>query len=351
MLAHGDEVGRTQRGNNNAYCQDSELAWVDWDLDDDRADLLAFTAGIVELRRSHPVFQRRRFFAGDAAPRRPERARRHRVVLPRRHRDGRRGLGQRLRAHADGVPQRRGHPGAGPARPADRGRALPAAVQRPQRPGGLHRAAQGVRRGVGGPPGHDRWPRCRRAPPRGSRDRCTRSPGAPSSSCPRRRPAPGADHQVQPGTHGRGPARRSLVAAPGRCRPLGLVLRCARGAPSRPRRRSRAPGHCGAISRRCSSSSCWTARRAYHLRSAGTTNHGAASVEQLVEHRLVGLLVGRPLRPLVDVAGVVLPVLVGPFEPLPEPGLLLVVGEVQHHLDDDRARRRRHCASNVLIWA
>jgi glycogen operon protein len=67
MIAHGDEVGRTQHGNNNAYCQDSELAWLDWDLDDDRIDLLAFTAGIVELRRSHPVFQRRRFFAGDAA--------------------------------------------------------------------------------------------------------------------------------------------------------------------------------------------------------------------------------------------------------------------------------------------
>jgi isoamylase len=65
MLAHGDEVGRTQHGNNNAYCQDSELAWVDWKLDDERAELLAFTAGVVELRRSHPVFQRRRFFAGD----------------------------------------------------------------------------------------------------------------------------------------------------------------------------------------------------------------------------------------------------------------------------------------------
>ena len=65
MIAHGDEVGRTQHGNNNAYCQDSELAWVDWKLDDERAELLEFTAGLVELRRSHPVFQRRRFFAGD----------------------------------------------------------------------------------------------------------------------------------------------------------------------------------------------------------------------------------------------------------------------------------------------
>ncbi|MGZ4628624.1 MAG: glycogen debranching protein GlgX [Oryzihumus sp.] len=67
MIAHGDEVGRTQRGNNNAYCQDSELAWIDWDLDAERNDLLAFTSRLVQLRKNHPVFRRRRFFAGDAA--------------------------------------------------------------------------------------------------------------------------------------------------------------------------------------------------------------------------------------------------------------------------------------------
>jgi isoamylase len=67
MIAHGDEVGRTQRGNNNAYCQDSEVAWVDWELDEDREGLLEFTARLVELRKDHPVFRRRRFFAGDAA--------------------------------------------------------------------------------------------------------------------------------------------------------------------------------------------------------------------------------------------------------------------------------------------
>ncbi|RMI13180.1 glycogen debranching protein GlgX [Cellulomonas triticagri] len=64
MIAHGDELGRTQQGNNNVYCQDSELAWVDWDLDEDRVALLEYARSVVHLRREHPVFRRRRFFAG-----------------------------------------------------------------------------------------------------------------------------------------------------------------------------------------------------------------------------------------------------------------------------------------------
>ncbi|MGI4895215.1 MAG: glycogen debranching protein GlgX, partial [Janthinobacterium lividum] len=67
MLLHGDELGRTQQGNNNVYCQDNELSWVDWDLDEAQRELLAFTQRIVALRRTEPVFQRRRFFAGDAS--------------------------------------------------------------------------------------------------------------------------------------------------------------------------------------------------------------------------------------------------------------------------------------------
>ncbi len=66
MIAHGDELGRTQQGNNNAYCQDNELSWIDWDLDQPRQDLLAFTRQLVQLRRDHPVLRRRRFFRGDA---------------------------------------------------------------------------------------------------------------------------------------------------------------------------------------------------------------------------------------------------------------------------------------------
>jgi glycogen operon protein len=64
MLSHGDEFGRTQRGNNNAYCQDSELSWVDWELAEEQRDLLDFTRQLIALRRAHPIFRRRRFFRG-----------------------------------------------------------------------------------------------------------------------------------------------------------------------------------------------------------------------------------------------------------------------------------------------
>jgi glycogen operon protein len=64
MLCAGDEVGKTQRGNNNTYCQDNELSWLDWDLDDRRAALLGFTIRMIRLRTSQPVLQRRRFFRG-----------------------------------------------------------------------------------------------------------------------------------------------------------------------------------------------------------------------------------------------------------------------------------------------
>jgi isoamylase len=68
MLGHGDELGRTQHGNNNAYCQDNELAWIDWQHID--VDLLAFTRQIAQLRREHPAFRRRRFFDGRPVRRR-----------------------------------------------------------------------------------------------------------------------------------------------------------------------------------------------------------------------------------------------------------------------------------------
>ncbi|GAB2479048.1 glycogen debranching protein GlgX [Promicromonospora xylanilytica] len=72
MIAHGDEIGRTQDGNNNVYCQDNELAWMDWGgtegLDDDRAALLEFARHAVRLRRDHPILHRRRFFDGKVGP-------------------------------------------------------------------------------------------------------------------------------------------------------------------------------------------------------------------------------------------------------------------------------------------
>ncbi|WP_330302213.1 MULTISPECIES: glycogen debranching protein GlgX [unclassified Streptomyces] len=67
MLAHGDELGRTQRGNNNAYCQDNEISWIDWNLSDDQRELMEFTRRAIALRAAHPVLRRRRFFLGDTA--------------------------------------------------------------------------------------------------------------------------------------------------------------------------------------------------------------------------------------------------------------------------------------------
>jgi isoamylase len=73
MLTMGDELGRTQRGNNNAYCQDNETSWVDWDLEAWQRDLLAFTAGVLHLRRNHQAFARKYYFEGTAPdPDRPK---------------------------------------------------------------------------------------------------------------------------------------------------------------------------------------------------------------------------------------------------------------------------------------
>jgi glycogen operon protein len=64
MLQGGDEMGRTQRGNNNAYCQDNEISWLDWDLDEPREQLLEFTRLMTRLFHEHPVLRRRKFFQG-----------------------------------------------------------------------------------------------------------------------------------------------------------------------------------------------------------------------------------------------------------------------------------------------
>ncbi|MGW3033637.1 glycogen debranching protein GlgX [Streptomyces sp. NPDC001178] len=73
MIGHGDELGRTQHGNNNAYCQDNEVSWVDWELTGEQRDLAEFTRYVIALRAAHPVLRRRRFFRGETAthPRRP----------------------------------------------------------------------------------------------------------------------------------------------------------------------------------------------------------------------------------------------------------------------------------------
>jgi glycogen operon protein len=64
MLCGGDEIGRTQKGNNNAYCQDNEVSWFDWKLDQSQRNLLTFARSLIAFRKRHPVLRRRRFFQG-----------------------------------------------------------------------------------------------------------------------------------------------------------------------------------------------------------------------------------------------------------------------------------------------
>ncbi len=66
MLLHGDELGRTQRGNNNVYCQDNEIAWVDWDLDDERRALLEFTQRLIALRKDQSLLRPSAYLTGES---------------------------------------------------------------------------------------------------------------------------------------------------------------------------------------------------------------------------------------------------------------------------------------------
>jgi glycogen operon protein len=66
MLLGGDEMGRTQKGNNNGYCQDSDISWFDWNLVEGNEDLLDFTRELIFFRRQHPVFRRRKWFQGQS---------------------------------------------------------------------------------------------------------------------------------------------------------------------------------------------------------------------------------------------------------------------------------------------
>jgi isoamylase len=68
MLLAGDEIWRTQRGNNNAWCQDNELSWFDWSLVETERDMLEFVRGMIALRRGHPSLMRNAFFTGKPVP-------------------------------------------------------------------------------------------------------------------------------------------------------------------------------------------------------------------------------------------------------------------------------------------
>ena len=102
MLLAGDEIGRTQLGNNNAYCQDSELTWIDWEHADQ--DLLSFTASAADVPPRAPGLPAAALVPGPAAPRR--RRARHRLVHAGGRRDVRERLDGRLCQVADGLPQR-----------------------------------------------------------------------------------------------------------------------------------------------------------------------------------------------------------------------------------------------------
>lgn len=64
MISAGDELGRTQFGNNNAYCQDNEISWLNWDLSGDQQSMFDFTRRLIQIRTDHPTFSRRKFFQG-----------------------------------------------------------------------------------------------------------------------------------------------------------------------------------------------------------------------------------------------------------------------------------------------
>ena len=64
MIRGGDELGQTQQGNNNAYCQDNELSWLHWDLEDEQQEFLEFCTKVIQLWHDQPVLKRRNFFQG-----------------------------------------------------------------------------------------------------------------------------------------------------------------------------------------------------------------------------------------------------------------------------------------------
>ncbi len=140
MLLGGDELGRTQHGNNNGYCQDNDVSWYDWASADER--LLQFTRRLIRLRQRHPVFCRRRWFQG-REPHGPSVADIGWFV-PARQRNVRCGLARRVCQVARRVPQRRRDPDAQRTRRARRRRQLLHHVQRPPCGGRVPAASRGV---------------------------------------------------------------------------------------------------------------------------------------------------------------------------------------------------------------
>ena len=197
MIAHGDELGRTQLGNNNTYCQDSELSWIHW-LEADEP-LVEFTASVARLRRQHPTFRRRRFFDGRPVGQgRGRTAAGHRLDDPDGSADEAGGLGRRFRPVHRNVPERQrdsrdGHPRASGGR-----RFVPVAVQRARRGHAVGAAAGGIRPGLAAGHRHLR--------------------GARPAGDDRRRQRGGGGQQGHGGAAGTGRGRRAADPGPGRGR-------------------------------------------------------------------------------------------------------------------------------------
>ena len=109
MISHGDEIGRTQDGNNNVYCQDSEISWMDWSMCETNADLLEFTRTRDQTAAGPSRLPSAPLLRGQADPHRRA-GPRHRLADPGRQGDDSRGLGHRAWQVRRGVPQRRGDP-------------------------------------------------------------------------------------------------------------------------------------------------------------------------------------------------------------------------------------------------
>ena len=175
MICGGDEMGRTQRGNNNAYCQDNEIGWVRLGAPDDDRALLEFTRRVARLRREHPAFRRRKFFRGREHPR--QRGEGPGLDPRRRPGDDRRGVERRLRALLRDGAGRRGDGGVERPRRADHRRRLPPPLQRRRRGDRLHRPRLRPRARVAGGARHQRArPGGGRPPPPARRDAAAGGP-------------------------------------------------------------------------------------------------------------------------------------------------------------------------------
>ena len=143
MMLGGDELGHTQDGNNNAYCQDNELTWLDWELDDRQKQFLDFVRKLIFIRRTQPVLPPAEVLPGPGDPRLGHQG--HLVLQPVGPGDDRRGLERRVRQVPGGAAGRRPDRRRERARRADRGRDAADPAQRPLGADPVHAADDAAR--------------------------------------------------------------------------------------------------------------------------------------------------------------------------------------------------------------